>query len=98
MILRYTRPEMGTIWSDENRFAVWLKIEILACEAMNKLGVVPAADLKRIKDRAAFSVKRINKIEAKVNHDVIAFLTNVAEHVGPSSRFIHRGLTSSDVL
>jgi adenylosuccinate lyase len=98
MILRYTRPEMGTIWSDENRFAVWLKIEILACEAMNKLGVVPAADLKRIKARATFSVKRINKIEAKVNHDVIAFLTNVAEHVGPSSRFIHRGLTSSDVL
>lgn len=98
MILRYTRPEMGTIWSDENRFSVWLKIEILACEAMNKLGVVPAADLKRIKERAAFSVKRINKIEAKVNHDVIAFLTNVAEHVGPSSRFIHRGLTSSDVL
>jgi adenylosuccinate lyase len=98
MILRYTRPEMGTIWSDENRFAVWLKIELLACEAMNKLGVVPVADLKRIKARAAFSVKRINKIEAKVNHDVIAFLTNVAEHVGPSSRFIHRGLTSSDVL
>jgi adenylosuccinate lyase len=98
MIPRYTRPEMGNIWSDENRFDVWLKIEILACEAMNKLGIVPAADLKRIKDRAAFSVKRINKIEAKVNHDVIAFLTNVAEHVGPSSRFIHRGLTSSDVL
>lgn len=98
MISRYTRPEMGNIWSDENKFAVWLKIEILACEAMNKLGIVPAADLKRIKDRAAFSVKRINKIEAKVNHDVIAFLTNVAEHVGPSSRFIHRGLTSSDVL
>ncbi len=98
MIPRYTRPEMGNIWSDENKFAVWLKIEILACEAMNKLGIVPAADLKRIKDRAAFSVKRINKIEAKVNHDVIAFLTNVAEHVGPSSRFIHRGLTSSDVL
>jgi len=98
MIPRYTRPEMGNIWSDENKFAVWLKIEILACEAMNKLGVVPAADLKRIKARAAFSVKRINAIEAKVNHDVIAFLTNVAEHVGPSSRFIHRGLTSSDVL
>jgi adenylosuccinate lyase len=98
MISRYTRPEMGNIWSDENKFAVWLNIEILACEAMNKLGIVPAADLKRIKARAAFSVKRINKIEAKVNHDVIAFLTNVAEHVGPSSRFIHRGLTSSDVL
>jgi adenylosuccinate lyase len=89
---------MGNIWADENKFAVWLSIEILACEAMHKLGIVPAADLKRIKDKAAFSVKRINQIEAKVNHDVIAFLTNVAEHVGPSSRFIHRGLTSSDVL
>jgi adenylosuccinate lyase len=98
MIPRYTRPEMGAIWEDENKFSVWLRIEILACEAMHKLGVVPAADLKRIKSRAAFSVKRINAIEAKVNHDVIAFLTNVAEHVGPSSRFIHRGLTSSDVL
>ena len=98
MIPRYTSPEMGAIWSDENKFGVWLKIEILACEAMHKLGIVPAADLKRIKTRAAFSVARINKIEAKVNHDVIAFLTNVAEHVGPSSRFIHRGLTSSDVL
>jgi adenylosuccinate lyase len=89
---------MGAIWADENKFAVWLKIEILACEAMNRLGIVPDADLKRIKTHAAFSVKRINQIEAKVNHDVIAFLTNVAEHVGPSSRFIHRGLTSSDVL
>ncbi|MEI8121236.1 MAG: adenylosuccinate lyase [bacterium] len=98
MIPRYTRPEMGAIWSDQNKFGVWLNIEILACEAMHKLGVVPAADLRRIKARAAFSVKRINAIEARVNHDVIAFLTNVAEHVGPSSRFIHRGLTSSDVL
>jgi adenylosuccinate lyase len=98
MIPRYTRPEMGNIWTDENRFSIWLRIEILACEAMNKLGMVPAADLRRIQDRAAFSAKRIARIEAKVNHDVIAFLTNVAEHVGPSSRFIHRGLTSSDVL
>ena len=98
MIPRYTRPEIGNIWEDENKFRIWLNIEILACEAMHELGVVPAADLKRIKSRAAFSVKRINQIEAKVNHDVIAFLTNVAEHVGPSSRFIHRGLTSSDVL
>lgn len=98
MIPRYTRPEIGNIWEDENKFGIWLKIEILACEAMHKLGIVPAADLKKIKARAAFSVKRINEIETKVNHDVIAFLTNVAEHVGPSSRFIHRGLTSSDVL
>lgn len=98
MIDRYTRPEIGNIWSDENKFRIWLNIEILACEAMHKLGVVPAADLGRIRRRADFSVKRIAQIEARVNHDVIAFLTNVAEHVGPSARYIHRGLTSSDVL
>jgi adenylosuccinate lyase len=98
MIPRYTRPEMGAIWSDENRFGIWLKIEILACEAMHRLGLVPSADLNRIRQRAAFSVARISRIEAKVNHDVIAFLTNVAERVGPSARYIHRGLTSSDVL
>jgi len=98
MIPRYTRPEIGNIWEDENKFSIWLNIEILACEAMHKLGIVPLADLKKIKSKAAFTVKRINQIEAKVNHDVIAFLTNVAEHVGPSSCFIHRGLTSSDVL
>ena len=98
MIPRYTRPEMGDIWTDQNKYQTWLDVEILACEAMNKLGAVPAADLKRIKTRAAFSVKRIDAIEKKVDHDVIAFLTNVAEHVGPSSRFIHKGLTSSDVL
>ncbi len=98
MIPRYTGPEMGAIWTDENRFAIWLKIEILACEAMHKLGLVPAADLKAIRTKAAFEVDRINAIEKKVNHDVIAFLTNVAEHVGPSARFIHKGMTSSDVL
>jgi adenylosuccinate lyase len=98
MIPRYTRSEIGNIWTDENRFRVWLRIEILACEAMHRLGRIPAADLRRIQKRADFSLKRVEKIEAKVNHDVIAFLTNVAEHVGPSARFIHRGLTSSDVL
>jgi len=98
MIPRYTRPEMGAIWTDENRYRTWLKIEILACEAMHKLGDVPAADLKRIQKRADFRVKRIDQIEKKVDHDVIAFLTNVAEYVGPSARFIHKGLTSSDVL
>ena len=98
MIARYTRPEMGAIWTDENKFKVWLQIEILACEAMHKLGMVPAADLARIQKRAAFDVPRIHAIEAKVKHDVIAFLTNVGEHVGPSARFIHRGLTSSDIL
>lgn len=98
MIPRYTDPEIGRIWTDENMFRTWLDIEILACEAMNKLGMVPGADLARIKKRANFNVARINKIEEKVNHDVIAFLTNVAEHVGPSARYIHRGLTSSDIL
>ena len=98
MIPRYTRPEMGHIWTDENRYAIWLRIEILACEAMNRLGEVPEADLARIVRRAGFTVARINEIEAEVDHDVIAFLTAVAEQVGPSARFIHKGLTSSDVL
>ncbi|OGV67254.1 MAG: adenylosuccinate lyase [Lentisphaerae bacterium RIFOXYA12_FULL_48_11] len=98
MIPRYTGKEIGTIWTDENKFRTWLRIEILACEAMNKLGMVPTADLKRIQTRSNFNVKRIDRIEAKVNHDVIAFLTNVAEYVGPSARYIHRGLTSSDIL
>ena len=98
MIPRYTRPEMGAIWTDENKFRAWLRIEVLACEAMHKLGDVPAADLKRIQQRAKFNVKEIDRIEAKTNHDVIAFLTNVAKYVGPSSRFIHKGLTSSDIL
>ena len=98
MISRYTGKEMGAIWTDENKFRTWLKIEILACEAMHGMGMIPAADLARIKKRANFSVKRIDAIEAKVHHDVIAFLTNVAEYVGPSARYIHRGLTSSDIL
>ncbi len=98
MVPRYTRPEMGDIWSDENKYRTWLQVEILACEAMNRRGAVPDADLKRIQKRADFSVQRIAEIEAEVDHDVIAFLTNVAEHVGPSARFIHKGLTSSDVL
>ncbi|MFH0954444.1 MAG: adenylosuccinate lyase [Verrucomicrobiota bacterium] len=98
MIPRYTRPEMGAIWTDENKFRTWLRIEVLACEAMHKLGQVPAADLRKIKTRAKFKVWEIDKIEAKVNHDVIAFLTNVARYVGPSARFIHKGLTSSDIL
>jgi len=89
---------MAAIWEDENKFAIWLKIEVLACEAMNKLGVVPTSDLRAIKKKAAFNVARINEIEEEVQHDVIAFLTNVAEFVGPSSRFIHKGMTSSDVI
>ena len=98
MISRYSRPAMAALWADENKYTIWLKIEVLACEAMHQLGQVPAADLRRIKQRARFEVARIDEIEREVNHDVIAFLTNVAEHVGPSSRYIHKGLTSSDVL
>ena len=98
MIERYTRPEMGALWKDENRFSIWLRIEILACEAMNRLGLVPDRDLRNIQKKAAFNTRRILKIEEKTHHDVIAFLTNVAEYVGPSARFIHKGLTSSDIL
>ncbi len=98
MIPRYTRPEMGAIWSEENKFRIWLRIEVLACEAMHRLGEIPQSDLKNIQDKADFNVARIEEIEKETNHDVIAFLTNVAEHVGPSARFIHKGMTSSDVL
>lgn len=98
MIPRYTGAKMGAIWTDDNKYRTWLDIEILACEAMNKLRLVPKADLDRIKKRADFNTKKIDAIEKKVNHDVIAFLTNVAEYVGPSARYIHRGLTSSDIL
>jgi adenylosuccinate lyase len=98
MIPRYTRPEMARIWTDENKFSIWLQIEVLACEALHRIGQIPAADLARIRKRARFDVKRIDAIEREVNHDVIAFLTCVAEYVGPSARFIHKGLTSSDVI
>ncbi len=98
MIPRYSRTEISNIWSDENRFRIWLKIEILACEAMNKQGTIPNASMKIIRSKADFKTKKILKIEEKVKHDVIAFLTNVAEYVGPDSRFIHKGMTSSDVV
>ncbi|MCX7592073.1 MAG: adenylosuccinate lyase, partial [Kiritimatiellae bacterium] len=98
MIPRYTNPEMGAIWSEENKFRTWLRIELLACEAMNQRGIIPDADLEQIRKRANFDVKRIEEIESEVRHDVIAFLTNVAEYVGPSARYIHKGLTSSDIL
>ena len=98
MISRYTRPEMGRIWELENQFAKWLEVEILACEAMAEEGQIPEEALQNIKKKADFSVKRILEIEKQTKHDMIAFLTNVAEHVGPDSRFIHLGLTSSDIL
>jgi adenylosuccinate lyase len=98
VILRYTRPEMGRIWEDENRFAKWLEVEIAACEGMAQQGLIPQESLENIKKKARFSVDRILEIEEQTKHDVIAFLTNVEEFVGPDARFIHMGLTSSDIL
>jgi adenylosuccinate lyase len=98
MIPRYTRPAMGAVWEDRNRYAIWLHIEVLACEAQAVEGLVPPAALEEIRAKAGFDEQRIGEIEAEVKHDVIAFLTSVAEHVGSSSRYIHRGMTSSDVL
>jgi adenylosuccinate lyase len=98
MISRYTRPAMGAIWADENRYRIWLEIEVLACEAQAQQGVIPAEAVAVIRSKANFDVKRIEAIEEEVRHDVIAFLTNVGEYVGPEARFIHLGMTSSDVL
>ncbi|MFZ1290823.1 MAG: adenylosuccinate lyase [Melioribacteraceae bacterium] len=98
MIERYTLPEMGKIWEDQFKFSTWLKIEILACEARTEMGEIPNYDLQVIKSKANFNVKRILEIEEETKHDVIAFLTNVAEYIGPESRHIHYGMTSSDIL
>ena len=98
MIGRYTRPEMGRIWTLENKYRKWLDVELAVCEVLFERGEVPPEDFKTIKEKAGFDVKRIEEIERETQHDVIAFLTSVAEFVGPSSRFIHEGLTSSDVL
>ena len=98
MIERYVRPEMGALWTDEHKFQTWLAVELAACEAMAKAGQIPRKDWALIRRKAAFDVRRIRRIEAEVRHDVIAFLTNVAEHVGPAARHVHKGLTSSDVV
>ncbi len=98
MIPRYSRPEMARLWSDENRFAAWLKVEIAATEALVERGVVPAAALRAIREKARFDVKRIEEIEREVQHDVIAFVSCVAESVGEEGRWLHYGLTSSDVV
>ncbi|HRI47663.1 MAG: adenylosuccinate lyase [Ignavibacteriaceae bacterium] len=98
MIERYTRPEMGMIWEDEFKYKTWLRIEILACEARAQLGQIPNDDVEVIKSKANFDVKKILEIEETTQHDVIAFLTNVAEYVGPEARHIHYGMTSSDIL
>ncbi len=97
MIPRYTLPEMGSIWNEEAKFQSWLDVEIAVCEVWNKLGRIPDASLKTIKEKASFSIDRINEIEKEVDHDLIAFTTAVAERVGDDSRFIHMGMTSYDV-
>ena len=98
MISRYSRPEMTEIWEPENKFRIWFEIEAHACDALAELGVIPEAAAAAIWERGKFDVERIDEIERQTKHDVIAFLTNVAEHVGPEARFLHQGMTSSDVL
>jgi len=98
MIPRYTRPDMAKIWEPENRFKIWLEIETLACEAQAELGVIPKEVVPVIRAKGNFNIERIDAIELETKHDVIAFLTSVAEFVGPEARFIHQGMTSSDVL
>ncbi len=98
MIPRYSRPDMVAIWSPETRYSIWLEIETLAAEAMAELGQIPANVPKAVRERGGFNVDRIDEIEREVKHDVIAFLTSVAEHVGDEARFLHLGMTSSDVL
>jgi adenylosuccinate lyase len=98
MIERYTRPEMGQLWTQENKFKTWLQVEILVCEALAELGKIPQEAVNRIRERAKFDVKRIEEIEKEVRHDMIAFLTNVGEFVGEDARYLHLGLTSSDVI
>ena len=98
MIPRYSRPEMTKIWEPENKFRIWFEIEAHACDAQANLGTIPEAAAKRVWERGKFDVERIDEIEAEVKHDVIAFLTNLAEYIGPEARFVHQGMTSSDVL
>ena len=98
MIPRYSRTEMASIWEPETRLRIWLEIETHATDAMAELGTVPPEAAKAVRERGDFDRRRIDEIEAETKHDVIAFLTNLAEHVGPEARFVHRGMTSSDVL
>ncbi|MFQ5765723.1 MAG: adenylosuccinate lyase, partial [Rhodospirillales bacterium] len=98
MIPRYARTEMAAIWEPANKFRIWLEIEALACDKQAELGVIPADAAKAVREKGAFEIDRIDEIERETRHDVIAFLTNLAEHVGPEARFVHQGMTSSDVL
>ena len=98
MVPRYSRKEMVEIWSDVSKYSIWLDIEIHALEGMEKIGIVPVGTAEIVKEKAKFDSKRIDEIEADIKHDVLAFLTNISESVGPEARFIHQGMTSSDVL
>jgi len=98
MISRYTRPEMGRIWTEQRKLETWLEIELLACEALAELGEIPPEAAKEIRKKASFDLQRVNEIEKETKHDVIAFLTNMGEYIGPLSQYLHYGLTSSDVL
>ena len=98
MIPRYTRPEMANIWSQDNKFRIMLEIETLAAEKMAEMGLVPASVPKALREKGAFNAARVDEIEKETRHDVIAFLTNVAEYVGEDAKFMHQGMTSSDVL
>jgi len=98
MIPRYTRAEMGKIWTDQRKFETWLEIELLVCEALSELGEIPVEAVREIKEKASFDARRVDEIEKVTKHDVLSFLTNVGESIGPLSRFLHYGLTSSDIL
>src|SRR5450432_1609130 len=99
MIQRYSRAGMREIWSEQRKLEIWLQIELLASEALTRQGLVPKNDLEQMKSRAAFTVERCKELERVLNHDVVAFTTNVAENIGaPASRWLHFGLTSSDVV
>ena len=98
MIPRYTRPDMGRIWTDENKFQKWLEVEIATAEVEAEAGLIPKSAARAIRKKARFEVERILEIERQVKHDVIAFTTNVSEHVGREGRFLHYGLTSNDVV
>src|SRR5215210_829568 len=98
MIRRYTLPEMGALWSEAAKFQKWLDVELAVCEVHAGMGTIPQDALQEIKSKAAFTVERINEIEKTTDHDVIAFTTNLAENIGAAARFVHYGLTSSDVV
>src|ERR671914_394718 len=98
MITRYTLPEMGALWSERNKFEKWLEVEVAVCEVHAEMGTIPREVVEEIKRKASFTVERINEIEKTTDHDVIAFTTALAENIGDAARFVHYGLTSSDVV